>query len=238
MADINDFFKEIAVPEFLIAYLGSNEWFKVVGKLKEIIKNSGVKFVQHSSGRNLICNGQVYVGKDCVIGDNVVIDGPSYIDDGVELATGCYVRAGSVISNECSVGHAAEIKNSIMMEKSKVSNHAFLGDSILGKSGRLAGHSETGNRRFDQGIVELSYKDGRISTGLDKFGAIIGQGSRLGGGVTVLPGTAIGMNSFISTGVVIGGYIAPNQFVSLDLNYKIRDNKFIGELHSKSKIYE
>jgi len=235
---INDFFKEIAVPKFLKGYFEHDDWFKVVGKLKEIIQNSGVEFVQLSSGKNLICNGQVYIGKDCAIGDNVVIDGPSYIGNGVELTTGCYIRAGSVISNECSVGHAAEIKNSIMMEKSKVSNHAFLGDSILGKSGRLAGHSETGNRRFDQAIIELSYKEKRISTGLDKFGAIIGQGSRLGGGVTIFPGTAIGMNSFISAGVIIGGFIAPNQFVNLDLNYKIRDNNFTGELHSKSKIYE
>ena len=229
---IDEFFSEIAVPEFLKSEFENEHWYLVIARLKDILQDN-IKSVQiESPVGNLIYHDKVHIGKNCKIGDNVVIDGPAYIGDDVEISTGAYIRAGSIIANGCSIGHAAEIKNVVMMEGSKIANHVFLGDSILGVSARMGGHSETANRLFEQSEILFSYKEEKLSTGLTKLGAIIGEGSRLGGGAFTYPGTMIGKNTFIATCVDIGGYVPANQFVQIKREYEFKINRFIGKLVS------
>jgi len=232
------FFPEILLAEFLLKYFYDDNWYKLPGSMKDILAKEIKETEIKSEVKNLIHNGNVYIGENCTFGDNVVIDGPSYIDDDCEIATGAYIRAGSYIGKGCSVGHAAETKNLIMMNGSKISNHTFAGDSILGVKARLGGHSELANRRFDQEAIDIVINDSVFHTGLDKYGAIIGNGARLGGGVFTSPGTAIGFRTFVSTGTKIGGYIPAEKFVKTEDNIKILDNKFKGELHNKNRIYE
>jgi acetyltransferase-like isoleucine patch superfamily enzyme len=117
------------------------------------------------------------------------------------------------------------------MEGSKIANHCFLGDSIIGANARLGGHSETANRKFDQQAVEFSYKETRLVTGLDKLGLILGEGARLGGGVFTSPGTMIGRKTFVGTLTSVSGYIPAEMFVKAEIPLKIVSNKFSGELH-------
>ena len=69
---------------------------------------------------------------------------------------------------------------------------------------------------------------------MDKLGMILGEGSRLGGGVITSPGTMIGKNTFVFTGTQVQGYIAPNKYVKAEIPIKITDNKFAGELKQTS----
>jgi NDP-sugar pyrophosphorylase family protein len=232
------FFNEILVADFLKPYFEKEDWYLLPGKIKDILKENIKETEINSEIGNLIYHGNVYIGKNCVIGDNVVLDGPVYIGDNVEIATGAYIRAGSYIGNGCAIGHAAEIKAAIIMDKAKVANHCFCGDSIMGSKARMGGHSETANRKFDQTLISLNIDGNVFETNLDKYGAVIGEGSRLGGGVFTSPGTTIGMNTFISTLVQISGYVPSNKFVKMSSIPVIKDNSFSGELNNKSKIYE
>ena len=236
--EINDFFNEIKVPEFLASEFKKNDWPLMVGRLKDVIKTNVQESHIPVNNDTLIIHGLVYIGKNCTFGDYVVIEGPAYIGDDVEISSHALIRAGSVIGNGCSVGHAGEVKSSIMMDKSRVANHAFLGDSILGVSGRLGGHSETQNRKFDQTEIVLKYKNEEIQTHLEKYGAIIGEGSRLSGGVFTSPGCMIGKNTFVMSGVRLEGFIPQDTFIKLTDNYEVRPNKFSGTLNNKFKYIE
>lgn len=227
---ITEFFNTIATPEFLIEEFKKDDWYLVIANLKEILDGYIKESELNSKGKNLSINGKVYIGKNCIIGENVVIDGPVYIADNVEIGPAAYIRAGSVISEKCSVGHAAEVKNTIMMAASKVANHVFLGDSIIGKDARLGGHCETANRKFDQSLIDFIYKDKKLHTGLDKLGLILGESSRLGGGVFTSPGTMIGKSTFVGTMASVAGYIPANMFVKNENSVKIVTNNFSGEL--------
>jgi UDP-N-acetylglucosamine diphosphorylase / glucose-1-phosphate thymidylyltransferase / UDP-N-acetylgalactosamine diphosphorylase / glucosamine-1-phosphate N-acetyltransferase / galactosamine-1-phosphate N-acetyltransferase len=235
---LQDFFDNIKVPEFIKNEFTRKDWYLVIGELREIVNINIKKQELLSQGKNLSVRGNVYIGKECIIGENVVIEGPTYIGDGVEIGPGVYIRPGSVISNKCVVAHAAEIKNTLMMEESKVSNHAFVGDSILGYKARVGGHCETTNRRFDQKEIDFIYKDKRLVTNLDKLGVILGEEARLGGGVFPSPGTMIGKRTFIATVTPVSGYVPPNMYVKLKSLTDITENKFEGALHSKSRIFE
>ena len=227
---LETFFTRVAVPEFLKPEFAKDDWYLVIAKLKGILEKQINQTELRSSGKNLSVNGKVYIGSDCVIGENVVIDGPVYIGEQVEIGPGAYIRPGSVIGDKCSIGHAAEVKNAVMMEGSKVANHCFLGDSIIGANARLGGHCETANRHFVQSPIEFCYEDIKLATGLDKLGMILGENSRLGGGVFTAPGSMIGMKTFVGTMSAISGFIPAGQFVKTDFALKIVPNNFNGEL--------
>ena len=222
---ISDFFNQILVPDFLKTEFENDNWYLVIGNLKKILEEKISESSLNSNEQTLITSGKVYIGKNCKISPYVVIEGPVYIDDEVEIGPHANIRPGSVISKGCSIGHAAEVKNSIMMERSRVANHTFLGDSIIGVEARLGGHTETANRRFDQKPIEFTYNDSKLQTGLDKLGIILGERSRLGGGVMSSPGTMVGKNSLIGTLAFVSGYIPPNKYLKVKHENIIVDNR-------------
>mgnify|MGYP000145781122 CR=1 FL=1 len=234
---LNDFFDRIKVPEFLKAEFAKIDWYLVISKLHDILDNNIKNTELNSISDSLKYSGKVYIGKNCKIGDYVVIEGPAYIGDNVEIGPHVEIRPGSVISNNCIVAHAAETKNCIMMEQSRISNHSFLGDSIIGYNSRLGGHSETTNRRFDQNEIYFSYKDRKLKTNLDKLGLILGEESRLGGNVVTAPGTMIGKKTFVSTGINVSGFIPPNKFLKAKIEYEIKDNLFQEYLKKSPSIF-
>jgi bifunctional UDP-N-acetylglucosamine pyrophosphorylase/glucosamine-1-phosphate N-acetyltransferase len=234
---LQDFFKDILVPDFLKQRFQQEDWYVLTKDLRDLVAAQIPETQLNSTEETLKTKGKVYIGPNCTIGEYVVIDGPVYIDADVEIGPHVYIRPGSVIAKGCSIGHAAEVKNSVMMEGSKVSNHVFLGDSIIGANARLGGHCETTNRRFDQQPIEFSYRDFKITTDQDKLGLIMGDGSRLGGGVFTAPGTMIGINCFISTMAFVSGYIPSGKFIKVEMETDMIDNRFAKEL-KPSKLFE
>lgn len=231
----NNIFSSVESFEFVKQYFSNNEWYLLTRDLKTLIKNN-IKTDINSEYPNVVIKGEVYIGKNCSMGSYVVIEGPVYIGDNVEIGSHAHIRPGSIISDNCVVGYTAGMKNSLMMEGSKISNHTFLGDSIMGAKARLGGHSETANRRFDQQNITWHFEKGEVDTGLDKLGAIIGENSRVAGAVMIFPGTVIGKNTFIASGANVSGYIPENKFVKSLTTYEIRDNRFEGELHQRSTL--
>ena len=234
---LDDFFNFIAVPDFLKPEFLKDDWYMVLANSRMILSEQITETKLLSEGKNLSINGKVYIGANCTIGENVVIDGPVYICDGVEIGPGAYIRPGSVIGKDCSIAHAAQVKNSIMMDGSKIANHCLLADSIIGKNARIGGHCETSNRRFDQSEIQFIYKEQKLNTGLDKLGLILGESARLGGGVLSAPGTMIGKKTFIGAMTFIYGYVAPGQFVKTEATLKTVPNNFSGEL-KHTEIFE
>lgn len=232
---MDDLFKSIDTVEFIIKYFENPDWYMLIRDLKKIL-NDNLK-EDSIDLENVITSGKVFIGKNTIVGPFTYIEGPVYIGDNVEIGPNVHLRPGSVISDNCVVGHAAEVKNTLMMSGSKTANHTLLADSIIGNKARVAGHSETANRRFDQAEVSWNMEDKEIKTGLDKLGAILGEESRIGGSVMLSPGTVIGMKTFIATGLVVGGYVPANKFMKVRTQIEITENKFTGSLHNKSKLY-
>jgi len=229
---VNDFFNTIKVPDFLQELFTKDDWYLIIANFikilnKRIIAKTSldINFNKVSKQRPVL-HDKVYIGKNCVIAEYVVVEGPVFIGNNVEIGPGAYIRKGSIICDNCSIGYASEVKNSLMMDGSKVSNHVFLGDSIIGVNARIGGHCETTNRRFDQQKIDFVYRTQKLYTGLNKLGLVLGEGSRLGGGVLTSPGTMIGKNSFVATNSYIDGFVEPNKFIKLVSQYKIVNNNF------------
>lgn len=229
---LQDFFSDILVPDFLEKEFERDDWYILPGRLADILNEQVSESEISKEYQDVTIKGKVHIGKNVKIGERVVIEGPAYIGNNVEIASFSYIRPGAVVSDNAKIGNYSIVKNALVMGGAKTSDYSYCGDSILGARARMGAHSAILNRRFDQGIIDLSYKEEKISTKLDKFGAIIGEESRLGGNSVTGPGVMIGRNTFIMPGSFITGYIPPKKFVKAEMSLSIKDNKFDGHLSS------
>ena len=175
--------------------------------LKEEIENKQVK-ENHAEmiGESITLIGTYYIGKGTKIYGNVTIEGPVYIGENVEIKPGAYIRPGTIISDNCSVGFNSEVKAAVLQKGVKIASLAFVGDSILGKSARIGSGVITANRKFDQSNIR--------DTESDFFGLVIGDNSRMGANSASLPGTFIGPYSWIFPLTQVRGFIPELKKVS------------------------
>ena len=192
--------------------------------IKEFMNNKEMKINNAKVGEFCSIVGNYFIDEGTVIHPNVCIQGPVIIGKNVEIQSGALIRPGSIIGDNCSVGHGSEVKHSILINKSKVASLAFVGDTILGKSTRIGSGVILANRRFDQKNIAVKTSSEKLDTGTDFFGSIIGDSSRLGANVVSLPGTFIGPYTWILPGVQARGFIEEGKRIFPKAEYTIKEN--------------
>ncbi|MDD4615372.1 MAG: hypothetical protein PHI40_08235, partial [Caldisericia bacterium] len=148
----------------------SNPWELL--RLKNSLFSFHTSKIQGFVQQSAILKGIVYIGENTVIDEYVSIQGPCWIGNNCIIRSSSLIRPYSVIGDYVVLGHNSEIKNSLLFNDVKVSSHAVVSDSIIGKGARIGPGTITDNRRFDQREVELTIQDQIIQTGHDKFGLI------------------------------------------------------------------
>ena len=115
-----------------------------------------------------------------------------------------------IIGNNCHIGAASEIKNSIIMDYTNTPHHNYIGDSVIGKNCNLGSGTKIANLRLDKKNITVSFQGEKINTGMRKLGAIIGDNVQIGINATINTGTIIGNNVFIGPGAKAQGEIEDN----------------------------
>lgn len=140
----------------------------------------------------LIDADKISIGKDTVIEPGAYIKGPCIIGSHCTIRQGAYIRGGVVIGNRCVIGHDTEIKNTILLDGALAPHFAYLGESIIGNRVNLGAGTKCANLKLDHSLIVIHQNEGRIKTGLRKFGAIIGDDSQIGCNTVTNPGVLIG----------------------------------------------
>lgn len=225
---LNYYFKEMDKFTFKEIFEGCTYPWEALAKindfLKEKIVNKDIKINKAEVGEFVSISGNYFIDEGTKIHANAVIQGPVMIGKNVEIQSGALVRPGSIIGDNCVVGHASEIKHSIMQNKSKVASLAFCGDTILGKSTRIGSGIILANRRFDQKNITVKINGEKYDVRTDFFGAVIGDSTRLGANSTTVPGTFIGPYTWILPTVQVRGFVPAEKRVFPLAEYKITDN--------------
>ena len=133
------------------------------------------------------------------------IIGPCYIGPRATVRSGAYVREYSWICADAVVGHATEVKHSVLLPGAKAPHFNYVGDSILGKDVNLGAGTKLSNLRNDGGEVHLRVDGERVASGLGKFGALLGEGAALGCNSVTNPGVVLGCNSVVWPNVTVTG---------------------------------
>ncbi|MEJ7586372.1 MAG: DapH/DapD/GlmU-related protein [Ferruginibacter sp.] len=131
--------------------------------------------------KGVVLKGPAIIGANCFIGSNVCFRGGVFLDALVKIGTGC------------------EIKTSIILSNSAIAHFNFIGDSIIGNHVNFEAGSVTANHynERENKAISVLYKDSVIETGINKFGALVGDHSRIGANAVLSPGTILPAKSII-----------------------------------------
>lgn len=173
--------------------------------------------------KSAVIEGNVIIEKNVKVLHNAVIKGPVFIGEGTVIANNALVR-GSMIGKNCVVGYSTEIGRSYLNHDVWMHSN-YIGDSIIDSNVSFGAGTVLGNLRFDEENVKVTIKKDRIDTGRNKFGAIIGSGTRFGINSSTNPGVKIGKNCFIGGNVLVEQDIDDGKLVLLDQKLKITANK-------------
>lgn len=156
--------------------------------------------------------GKVIIEDGAKILHGTYIEGPVYIGKNSLIGPNSYIRPYSVICGENKIGASVEIKESVIMEKTKIPHLSYVGDSILAEDVNLGAGTLIANLRFDEGEVKINIRGEKVSTGRKKFGAVIGAHVRTGINVTILPGVKIGAYARIYPGAIVNRDVKKGEF--------------------------
>ena len=135
----------------------------------------------------------VWVHKTATVFASASLTGPVIIGPNSHVYHCAIVRNGVLVGSDCVVGSSVEIKNMIMFDNAEICHFNFVGDSIVGHDVNIEAGAILCNhyneREDDTVYVHVDRQ--RISTGLHKFGSLVGDGCRIGANAVLSPGTLL-----------------------------------------------
>ena len=124
--------------------------------------------------------GEVVIGANTRICHGAVIQSPVVIGANCLIGNYAFIRPGTIISNGVKIGFATEIKNAVIEAEATIGPQCFIADSV---------------------VANQAYLGAQVRT--SKLGCYIGQRSRLGVQVIILPGRIISPNTQLGPRVIV-----------------------------------
>jgi len=152
-----------------------------------------------------IVAGEVAVHRGAEVEPGAVLKGPLIIGPRVFVASGAYLRGGNWLADDCVVGPGCELKSSFVFAGSKLAHFNFVGDSIIGSDVNLEAGSVICNHRNERDDKEIRVRVGASlhRTSCDKFGALIGDGCRIGANAVMAPGAIVPARSVVGRAALL-----------------------------------
>ncbi len=151
----------------------------------------------------------VWIAKDATVASSASISGPCIIGHRTQVRHCAYIRGSVLVGDDCVVGNSCELKNAIVFDRAQIPHFNYVGDSILGYRAHTGAGAITSNVKSDKTLVALRTPDGKLETGLKKFGAMIGDRVEIGCGCVLNPGVIIGRDTSIYPLTSVRGILPP-----------------------------
>ena len=174
-------------PSFLLQDADPTPW-QIVKSIDFIIKRA-----LQTLGDDYSIKNDVAVHRSAKVEKTATIKGPAIIGANAYIGSHALLRGGVYIGEKVTVGASCEIKTTILLAGSAVAHYNFIGDSLIGEGVNVEAGAISANHfneRTDKNIFVLS--EGKvIATGVQKFGALVGDGCRVGANAVLSPGTLL-----------------------------------------------
>ena len=189
--DINDFLS--GIPEHFKTKQNKLPW-ELTGNLKETIEGIIPKL-----GEDFNIKDGIAIHKSTVVEKGVTIKRPFIAMANCQIGANAYFREGVFLDKFVKIGPSTEIKGSIVCSETAVAHLNYIGNSIIGQkvnfeAGSIAANHY--NERTDKKI-SIKFENQIIDTGVTKFGALIGDNSKIGANAVLSPGTILKKNSVV-----------------------------------------
>ena len=144
-------------------------------------------------------SGNVAVHHSATVEAGAIIKGPAIIGPSCFIAAGAYVRGGCWLERSCILGPGAELKSSFLFAGSSLAHFNFVGDSILGSEVNLEAGAIIANYRSDRpgSAISLTHRGKLIETGVERFGALVGDRGKIGANAVIAPGAILALGTIV-----------------------------------------
>ncbi len=149
--------------------------------------------------------GQVSVGRGSVIRSNSYIAGPVVIGDGCEIGPSVCVFPATSIGNNVVMAPFTEVKNSVIGSDVSIGSGSIIHDSVIDNGCNIDGRFAACG---DQAEVTVNHEHHSVS-----FGAMLGEGCKLGNSVVAQAGVIVGNYSQIKSLKLISGRLPDRSLV-------------------------
>jgi len=135
----------------------------------------------------------VAIHRDAVVEKGAIIKAPAVICSGCFIGAHAYLRGGCFLGENVVVGPSCEVKTSLVFNNSSIAHFNFIGDSIIGSNVNFEAGAVIANHYNERGDKRISVLSGNkiIVTQVEKFGALVGDRSRVGANAVLSPGTLL-----------------------------------------------
>lgn len=135
--EITDALQWLIENGYKIEYRMVEGWWKDTGRPEDILEANRLvldEMYPKNEGeiRNSIVKGRVSIGRNSVIMENSVVEGPSIIGEDC-IISNAYVGPYTSIGNGCQIV-GSEIENSVVMEGTKIVNAGKIVESLVGRN--------------------------------------------------------------------------------------------------------
>ncbi len=158
-----------------------------------------------------VVGGSVYLHETVRLYPNCVIEGPTYIGAHTVVRPGAFIRGNVIVGQSCTLGHSCEYKNCLLMDRVETAHFNYVGDSVLGARAHLGAGVILANLKLKRDEVRAYVPGGRVPTGRNKLGAMLGDGAEIGCNTVLQPGTIVGRGALVMPGCAFGGFVPHGQ---------------------------
>jgi NDP-sugar pyrophosphorylase family protein len=192
MIDIKDFVEKLTLP--FLTKIAQQPW-----EITNELKHNLIRYIQELNEDDYTITDGIAIHKTATIERGVVLKSPVVINENCFVGANAYFREGVFLDKNVKVGPGCEIKGSILLSNSAIAHFNYIGNSIIGKNVNFEAGSIAANHfneRIDKNIF-VKYKSEIINTNSQKFGALVGDNSRIGANAVLSPGTILEKNSIV-----------------------------------------
>lgn len=150
-------------------------------------------------GPDYVIEGGIAIHKSAEIHTSAMINGPAILSAHCRVGPHALLRGGVFLDERVSVGPGCEIKASCIFAGSAVAHFNFVGDSLLGSFVNLEAGAVIANHYNERNdrLITATVEGQTHHTGVEKFGALVGDESRIGANAVLSPGTIMKKNSVV-----------------------------------------
>lgn len=202
LPNIDDFID--SPNSLLLSLIGKLTPWQALSELENLID----KLLLSLDSQEYLINNKQAIHKSATIEPNAQLKGSMIIGSNCFIANGSLVRGGVILEANCTIGHCSELKTSILFAGSKLAHLNFVGDSVIGSDVNIEGGAVIANYRNEwlDKEIQIRHKNQRIATGVLKFGALVGDHSRIGANAVIAPGAILSSNTVIGRGAAVDQY--------------------------------
>ena len=150
-----------------------------------------------SISKTTVFDGPCIIEDDVTIDDFCKIKGPTYISKGSFIGMSSLIR-NCMLGNKTRIGFNCEVARSYLLGGDKISHQNIILDSIIGENVWFGAYAATVNVLSTKQKISYEIEKGKsIDTGIDRFGALVGNNCTISTSVIIMPGRHIQADTFV-----------------------------------------